>query len=58
MPMYNLIECSNNYSKESAIFWIYYRDEPTLTDDGGIENFPDNNAFFKFKAKITRKIPS
>ena len=28
MPMYNLIEYSNNYSKASASLWQYDRDEP------------------------------
>ena len=28
MPMYNLIEYSDNYSKTSGILWQYYKDEP------------------------------
>ena len=28
MPMYNLIEYSNNYSKTSASLWQYYKDDP------------------------------
>ena len=28
MPMYNLIEYSDNYSKTSGNLWQYYRDEP------------------------------
>ena len=28
MPMYNLIEYSDNYAKTSGSFWQYYRDEP------------------------------
>ena len=28
MPMYNLIECSDNYAKTSGSLWQYYRDEP------------------------------
>ena len=27
MPMYNLIEDSNNYSKTSGSLWQYYKDE-------------------------------
>ena len=27
MPMYNLIEYSDNYSKTSGILWQYYSDE-------------------------------
>ena len=30
MPMYNLIEQSDNYSKTPGIFWQYYRDEPAI----------------------------
>ena len=28
MPMYNLIEYSDNHSKTSGSFWQYYKDEP------------------------------
>ena len=28
MPMYNLIEYSNNNSKTSGNLWQYYKDEP------------------------------
>ena len=28
MPMYNLIEYSDNYAKPSGGLWQYYRDEP------------------------------
>ena len=30
MPIYNLIEYNNNYSKTSVNLWHYYRDEPLL----------------------------
>ena len=34
MPLYKLIEYSNNYAKESGRLWQYYRDKPNdnLTD--------------------------
>ena len=34
MPMYNLIEYSENYSKASGSLWQYYKDDPNnnLTD--------------------------
>ena len=28
MPIYNLTEYSDNYSKKSDILWQYYKDEP------------------------------
>ena len=36
MPMYNLKEYSDNYSKTSGSLWQYYKDEPNnnLTDSG------------------------
>ena len=55
MPMYNLIEYSDNYSKTSGSLWNYYRDEPHLNANGAIADFPagnNNSASFKFKAKI------
>ena len=53
MPVYNLIECSDNYFKTSGRLWHYYRDEPFLNANGVID-FPDNNssASFKLKTKI------
>ena len=31
MPMYNLIEYSDNYSKTSRSLWQYYKDDPNET---------------------------
>ena len=47
MPMYNLIEYSDNYAKS---LWQYYRDEPN-------NNLADSESF-KFKVKITGKTPA
>ena len=49
MPMYNLIEYSNDYSKNSESLWQYYRHEST--DNIG------NSQLFEFKVKITGKFP-
>ena len=49
MPMYNLIEYSNNYSKTSSL-WQYYRDDPN-------DNITES-ASFKYKVKITGKTPA
>ena len=55
MPMYNLLEYSKTYSKTSASFWNYYRDE--LTDDTNDNNDPNKNVinskYFKYKTSIT-----
>ena len=55
MPMYNLIEYNDNYSKTLGSLWQYYRDQPAFTDAGAIANFlaADNSASIKFKQKIT-----
>ena len=47
MPMYNLIEDSDNYAKTSGSLWQYYRDEPN-------NNLADSESF-KSKIKITGK---
>ena len=49
MPMYNLIEYSDNYAKTTGSLWQYFRDEP---DD----NIEDSESF-KSKIKITGKTP-
>ena len=53
MPMYNLIEYSDNHSKMSRSLWQYYRDEPALTYASALANFPGDSASFKYKQKIT-----
>ena len=47
MPMYNLIEYSDNYSKTSGGLWKYYKDDPN-------NNMADSESF-KSKIKITEK---
>ena len=55
MPMYNLIEYSDNYLKTSGSLWQYYRDEPIINNDGNIIDFLDDpdSVSFKYKQKIT-----
>ena len=55
MPMYNLIEYSDNYSKTSGSLWQYCKDIPAEDDDGNIINFNGvNNTYsFNFKNKLT-----
>ena len=58
MPMYNLIEYSDSYSKTSGSLCQYYRDEPFLDDNGAIADFPadnNNSASFKFKTNNSRQ---
>ena len=50
MPMYNLIEYSDNYAKTSGSLWQYYRHESN-------DNLA-NSESFKFKVKITGKTPA
>ena len=50
MPMYNLIEYSDNYSKTSGSLWQYYNDDPN-------ENLTDSESF-KYKLKISGKTPN
>ena len=54
MPMYNLIEYSDNYSKTSGSLWQYCKEIPAVDDDGDITNFDGTNETdsFKFKTKI------
>ena len=50
MPMYNLIEYCDNYSKTSGSLWKYYKDDPN-------DNI-QNSESFKYKIKITGKTPN
>ena len=42
MPMYSLIEYSENYSKTSGSLWQYHRDEPIIDNTDNIVDFPDD----------------
>ena len=56
IPMYNLIEYTDAYSKTSRSLWQYYRREPALDDKNNIIDFPadkNNSTSFKFKQQIT-----
>ena len=55
MPMYNLIEYSDNYSKTSGSLWQYCKDIPAVNNNGAIVGFNGANATdsFNFKTKIT-----
>ena len=55
MPMYNLIEYSDNYAKTTGSLWQYCKDIPARNNNDEIIIFRFNNTTdsFNFKAKIT-----
>ena len=50
MPMYNLIEYSDSYSKTFGSLWQYYKDDAN-------DNITQSESF-KYKIKITRNNPA
>ena len=50
MPMYNLIEYSDSYSKTSGTLWKYYKSDPN-------DNITQSKSF-RSKINITRKNPA
>ena len=44
MPMYNLIEYSDNYSKTSGSLWQYYKDTPAVSNNNNNNNNNSNNS--------------
>ena len=56
MPIYNLLEHGDNSSKSSGSLWQYYRDEPSLTDAGAIQDFTSANQNSKsFNLNLNKK---
>ena len=55
MPMYNLIEYSDNYSKTPRSLWQYCKDILAVNNNGNIVDSNGTNATdsFNFKTKIT-----
>ena len=64
MPMYNLLEYSDNYSTTSGSLWNYYRDKTNddVNGNNGANNRINNNKAitsksFEYKAKIIGRKP-
>ena len=55
MPMYNLIEYSDNYAKITGSLWRYCKDIPAKNNNNQIVNFTAGNLTdsFNFKVKFT-----
>ena len=55
MPMYNLIEYSDNYAKTTGSLWQYCKDMPARDANNEITEFTagNNTDSFKFKTKMT-----
>ena len=51
MPMYNLIEYSDNYQDSSATLYQYKRDEPP-EDDAVTDLTADNSSYLKYKISL------
>ena len=58
MPMYDLIEYSDSYSKTSGSLWQSYRNKPFINNNGVIIDVPDDpdSVSFKYKQKLTDQI--
>ena len=55
IPMYNITEYSDNYSKTSGSLWQYCKDIPAVNNVGNIGDFNGPNAadWFNFQTKLT-----
>ena len=54
MPLYNLTEYSDNYSKTSGSLWQYCKDIPAVNDAGTIVDFNGANATDSFNFTTIR----
>ena len=53
MPMYNLIEYSDNYSDTSGSLWQFKRDEQPIDNNGAFINITaGNSSSFKYKVLL------
>ena len=56
IPMYNLLEYSDNYAVSSGSMWQFKRDESPMNDAGNALNVAlDNSSSFKYKASLSGK---
>ena len=52
MPIYNLIEYNNNYSKTSGISFQYCRHVPAADNNGATIDFREGNVVGSFNLKV------
>ena len=52
MPMHNVIEYSDNYSKTSGSLWEYCKDIPAVYNNNAIVNFNGANSTYSFNFKV------
>ena len=52
MPMYNLIEYSDNYSDTSGSLWQFKRDEIDVDLTVNAQHIPNNLSSFKYKSSF------
>ena len=55
MPVYNVIEYSDNYAKTSGNLWQYCKDVPAVNNNGDIINFNGANATDLFNSKAKKQ---
>ena len=56
MPMYNLIEYSDNYADSSGSLYQFKRYESPMNNAGNPNNIAlDNSTYFRYKASLLRK---
>ena len=59
MPMYNLIEYSDNYSDASGSLWHFNRDEQPKENNGRLSDLSaDNSSSFKYKSNLIDTLPN
>ena len=56
MPMYNLLEYSDNYADSSGNLYQFKKNESPLNNAGNLNNVAlENSASFKYKASLSEK---
>ena len=59
IPMYNLIEYSDNYSDTSGSLWHFNRDEQSLENNGNLFDLSaDYSSSFKYKSNLIGTRPN
>ena len=56
MPMYNLIEYSDNYAKTTGSLWQYCKDIPALNANDEITHFTEGNPTDSFNFKVKSQV--
>ena len=58
MPMYNVLEYSDNYADSSGSLWQFKRDEQNINNGNPVDVTTDDLSSFKYQSSLLKNLDS